>query len=79
MASFIVTNNPKTRLEENKVKQDAQAALTKCEKDEAEMDEKFKQWSKTNRKWFKRRKENQKIKQRRVLLEGIRQRGQIAG
>ena len=29
MASFIITNNPETRMEEDKVKQKAQAALTK--------------------------------------------------
>ena len=46
MASFMITNNPETRMEEEEVKQDAQAALTKCEKDEVETDEKVKQWKK---------------------------------
>ena len=40
MASFIISKNPETRGEEDKVKQDTQAALTKCEKDEVETDEK---------------------------------------
>ena len=68
MASFIITNNPETRMEEDKVKQDAQAALTKCEKDEVETDEKVKEWTKANKKWLKRK--TGKMKQGRLSLEG---------
>ena len=60
MASFIISNNPDTREEEDKVKHDAQVALTKCEKDEAETDEKVKEWTKAKKKWLKRKKKQKK-------------------
>ena len=70
MASFIIRNNPETTIEEDKVKQDAQAALTKCEKDEVETEEKVKEWTKANRQWIKRKKINRKMKQWKLPLEG---------
>ena len=42
MSSFIISNNPETREEEDKIKQDARVALTKCDKDEVETNVKVK-------------------------------------
>ena len=70
MASFNISNNPDTREEEEQVKQDAQAALTKCEKDEAETDEKVKEWTKANKKWLKRKKKQKKQETGEVVVTG---------
>ena len=70
MSSFIISNNPDTREEEDKVKQDARAALTKCEKDEAETDEKVKEWTKANKKWLKRKKKQKKQETGEVVVTG---------
>ena len=55
MASFIVRTRPEVPIQGDKIKEEAQAALDKCEKDEVETEEKVNQWKKNNRKWLKRK------------------------
>ena len=55
MASFIVRTRPEVPTQGDKIKEEAQAALDKCEKDEVETEEKVNQWKKNNRKWRQRK------------------------
>ena len=58
MASFIVRTRPEVPIQGDKIKEEAQAALDKCEKDEVDTEEKVNQWKKNNRKWLKRKKKD---------------------
>ena len=58
MANFIVKSRPEIAIQGDKIKEEAQAALDKCEKDEVETEEKVNQWKKNNRKWLKRKRKD---------------------
>ena len=70
MASFIVRTRPEVPIQGDKIKEEAQAALEKCVKDEGETEEKVNAWKKTNRKWLKRKKKEKGKEKVEILTRG---------